>query len=81
MLNKANCHGNAQQQYKWKELFKALNLDPVIHGSDPVKIVMDIARKIQSKAVDNAGNRIKIELRKRIYTVLSFSWQQKKKLI
>ena len=81
MLNKANYHGDAQQQYNRKESFKALNLDPKIHGSDPVKIVMDIAREIESKAVDKDGNSIKINLKEDDIQRCHFLGEKKKKLI
>ena len=61
-INITNYRADAQQQYNRKESLKAYNLDPAIHGSDVIQIMMDIAKEIEDKAKDKDGNKVKVDL-------------------
>ena len=80
-LNRTNYRVDTQQQYGRRESMKAYNLDPAIHGNDPVKIIMDMAREIESKAKDKDGNSIKIDLHEDDIQRCHFLGNNKKKLI
>ena len=76
-----NYRVDAQQQYNRKESLKVLNLDPEVHGSDAVKIIMDIANEIEAKATDKSGNKVNIDLSKDHIQRCHFLGEKKKKVI
>ena len=45
-INLTNYRIDTREQYNRKESLKVYNLDPAIHGSDAVKIIMEIAKEI-----------------------------------
>ena len=47
-------------QYGRREITSAKGLDPKVHGTDPVKIMVDMVKEIEEKAKDGEGNAVKI---------------------
>ena len=80
-INLSNYRIDAQQQYGRKESMKAYNLKPEVHGENAVKIMMEIAEEIESKATDKDGNKVKIDLSEDHIQRCHFLGENKNKLI
>ena len=80
-LNVTNYQGDRQQQYGRKESIKVRNLKPALHGTDPVQIIMDIAKEIEAKATDKQGNKVNVDLSEEHIQRCHFLGDKKDKLI
>ena len=80
-LNRANYRNDALNQYGRKESARANGLDPKLHGTDPVKIMLEIVKEIEKKAKDSDGNAVKIDMTENDIQRCHFLGDKKKKLI
>ena len=79
-VNITNYRMDTQQQYNRKESLRAINLNPAVHGSDAVQIMMDIAREIEAKATDKSGNKVTVGLTEDHIQRCHFLGDNKKKM-
>ena len=80
-INMTNYRIDTQNQYGRKESLKVLNLDPALHGTDPVKIIMEIVEEIEDKAKDRDGNDVKINMCEEHIQRCHFLGEKKNKVI
>ena len=80
-LNLCNYRNDSLNQYGRKESAIVNGLDPKVHGTDPEKIMLEIAEEIEEKAKDKNGEKIKINMTAEHIQRCHFMGESKKKLV
>ena len=80
-INRCNYRNDALNQYGRKECLQALGLKPEVHGTDPEKIMLEIAQEIEDKAEDKNGDKVNIDMSTNDIQRCHFIGDKKKKLV
>ena len=80
-INRCNYRNDALNQYGRKECLQALGLKPEVHGTDPEKIMLEIAQEIEDKAEDKNGDKVNIDMSTNDIQRCNFIGDKKKKLV